>query len=149
MSKASRNRDRLIKEYGKLYKRLENCDLGKCWYCDDRRQTLDHCPPIAQLENIDIDRFVKSGGELCLVPSCNECNSILGAKALFTPQERIVHLHEAYAKKIDKFFSDWTPDEIAELGPNMRREVLAKQRIVNEWIAKSRNIETNIINLPD
>jgi hypothetical protein len=76
-----------------------------------------------------------------------ECNGILGDKPIFYPEERLAYLYEKYMSKVDKFFSDWSEEEIAELGPLLRRSVLAKQKQVNMWVEKARNIETNILKL--
>jgi hypothetical protein len=146
---SKRNRDILLRTYGQLYSRLENCSLDDCWYCNDVRQELDHCPPLKHVDGLNIDKFVKGGGKLCLIPCCRECNSILGDKPLFNPEERLAYLYDKYLGKVDKFFSDWSEDEIEELGPTLKRSVLAKQKLVNGWIEKSRNIETNILRLGD
>lgn len=147
MSTRKREHNRMLRMYARMYTRMEGVSLAECWYCGDVREALDYCPPINQVELIDIEDFRRLGHGFHLVPCCGECAQRLPRSALLTPVERLHHLHASYSRAIDKWYSGWTKDEIDELGPTLRREVLAKQRIVGVWVDKLRSIEARMLSL--
>lgn len=150
MSKATKsikNRKQELKKIGPLYSRLKNVNLDKCFYCNSARECLDHCPPIRVAIRLDIDLYLKAGNKLVLIPACNQCNSILGSKRLFTPFEKVVYLKDKYMKLIDKYNYEWSDDEIKELGYNLKMHVLQRELAVRELITKYRNIEDKFLEM--
>jgi hypothetical protein len=60
-----------------------------CYYCGDPFEHGDHCPPIKWVRQLGPDHPAFADSEWAVVPSCAECNYLLGAKDLFTLGERI------------------------------------------------------------
>ena len=136
---------RLLRQYSSLYKRA-NVDLSICAYCSFQRQCLDHVPPLNWIESFDIERYQKRGGEFWLYPSCARCNAWLGAKELFTYQERLGYLYERYTKAVERESALWTKEEIDELGYSLQVMVKARQHFLKELMKAHRGVETNVIN---
>lgn len=133
------------KEIGRLYSRIKNHDLGICYYCGDKRECLDHVPPLSIAVDLDLDQFRKKGGRLLLVPSCGQCNSLLGAKRLGSICERVNLLWNAYARLIERTDHRWSQEEMDELGRNLRGVVEAGARKSREYIRKLRGIEYRLL----
>jgi hypothetical protein len=128
-----------ISRYGDLYKRAKNIPLDVCVYCGDTRQTFDHCPPISKLEYIDVPKAIKKGLKFILYPSCNECNSYLGAKMSVDLLERMGILAEIYMKKADKC-EIWTTDELDELGHNLKSMIVASSNRALHFADKAKKV---------
>jgi len=146
--KLATSRKRLMRDYGKLYHRMGNVPLELCWYCNHTRQTLDHCPPISCLETLDIEKFTADGGKFLLIPSCSDCNHYLNAARLGFPYERLLYLERRYTKLTDKHFVNWTKEEIAELGYNLKDMIYAKDRLMRDLIRKLHCIQHNALKVP-
>jgi len=128
---------------------LEGVDLQRCFYCDQPRETLDHCPPLAMIEHCDLQELREQNVPLVLVPSCFACNADLGAKRLWTPRERLAYLHQKLTQKIDKYFRAWTPEDVASLGYSLRVMVESKQSKVRGWVERLRGVEQRMLSLDD
>lgn len=132
---------------GALYRRPLFGDLSLCQYCGDKRESLDHVPPLAVAVDMDVDKFRKGGGELLLVPCCLICNQLLNAKLLMTLSERTHFLWERYAKEIDRMSDLWEEDEIAELGRGLQPMVRARQNKVAMYVRKLRGVEDRMLEM--
>jgi hypothetical protein len=68
------------------------------------------------------------------VPACRECNSALGARG-FTVRERRelakAAIEKRYASELKE--SDWTPEELAEMGPALRADIEQRTRL-RDWV---------------
>ena len=95
----------------------------KCTYCGEESTTYDHIIPVSFASSIPrkARQGAKDPGKM--VTCCQQCNSWLGAKLLLTMRDRRQHI-------IDKLLSslvgdtDWTQDELDDLGPNLKSAVL-------------------------
>ena len=93
-----------------------------CTYCGETADTYDHVAPVSSVNGGR--RASVRNRKLC-VPACRECNSVLGNRGGDTVGDRAAYLVGRYLKRYRKSLAqpDWSEDEMAELGPNMRREV--------------------------
>lgn len=121
-----------------------NTNRHLCFYCDGIATESDHVWPTAARKELR-PRAIQSygprvrqtgGGKTVAqetVPCCTECNHILRGTADATFDDRITRLLMAFAMKHDLLSSpiEWEPNELVELGPNLRQHVkagLAKRR---------------------
>lgn len=144
----NQSRQLLLKSYGQLYTRLSNIELDKCWYCKSTRNCLDHCPPLACLNNLDIGKFREANG-FYLIPSCSVCNSLLADKVLLTPYERLSWLLSTYKALFNRAHADWAISEIEEMGPYFQTLINEGKKQANQWLDKIAAIETAICNAQD
>jgi hypothetical protein len=96
--------------------------LQTCSYCGDYADTVDHCPPVLLKNEVpDSERFC--------VASCKHCNSMLGAKRLFTLLDRQMwvqlRLREKYKNELS--VKVWSKEELAELGSGLRGRIKRAQ----------------------
>ena len=87
--------------------------------------------------------FKKTGGELLLIPSCNDCNILLSDLWLFDYDERLSKLYYLYLDKIKKS-AEWTNEELDELGWNLRNMIEARQRRREELKQKLENVSEKL-----
>lgn len=136
-----------LSQYGGLFTRMAKVSLDECWYCGAPRETLDHCPPISSVETLDITRFKKNGGEFLLIPSCFDCNTLLGAKRLGAPNERLAYLLLKYTKITNEHFCNWEEDQIAEMGYNLKDMIYKKDKMMREYLVKLKAIRAKMSSL--
>lgn len=104
----------LMGKYHSLYNILNPRNPFECFYCGLPATCRDHFPPLSRVE-----RYRKLGliHELyLLVPSCTECNSLLGDSLQNDMIERIEYLkqllrHKYQTEGINKI---WTEKELDE-----------------------------------
>lgn len=111
-----------------------------CVWCGEQAQSVDHMTPYSFIAAIT------GGGVLdvsrvwtWLVPACLECNRAATDDVFLTPR----HKRDAVRDRLGaRHFieSSWTPDEIEELGYNLRTYVKARQE---ESIAAIRRLRFN------
>jgi len=131
-----------------LYRRPENIDLDVCAYCGDYRQCLDHIPPISYFyDHADINVYLKNGGKLYLIPSCNECNLRLGARPIPDYQGRLAYLYQRYIDLCGKI--RWDDDELAELGRNLHSIVAQLEYDRRYFVSKFRGVRQNLASPPE
>ena len=110
-----------------------------CHYCGAPANTKDHIIPVSYLRNMSTNKARRAIGQT--VDCCAECNSLLGAKALFTIEERAEEiarmLSRRYKKELDA--PVWTDEEIEDLGPSLRESIKGKQFLRNEVMERVRN----------
>ena len=98
--------------------------MAACYYCGAPGTTIDHVPPKTAR-----DRLIALGRHFTPVelPACSECNSAIGARALWTASERKAFvkrwLRQRYAKYLR--IPPWTESELAPLGDQLRGYILA------------------------
>lgn len=102
-----------------------------CYYCGVPANGIDHVVPQSLLDewlrlgDIENYQLATGRGRKLTVPSCQQCNSILGAKYDPTLDERKQRLKDRLRTKYAKVLGmpDWTPEELDELGPRLREHV--------------------------
>lgn len=87
--------------------------------------TIDHVPPVSArpiLKEMGVEKWA-----FMEVPSCQECNSAIGAKALWTVRERKAWVKEFLKRKYRRILKlpDWTEEETEELGRGLKDHVIA------------------------
>jgi len=109
--------------FGRFYNELYRG--ATCCYCGDRAETLDHIPPLDVVYHKGLDYFEIRGIQLVTVSACKNCNSILGSKAIYTVQHRVLELYKVMLKKHEKLLKmpDWSEKDLYELKGNLRRMV--------------------------
>ena|SRR3990167_265075 len=120
------------------YKHLCDRDCRRrCWYCGEIAETIDHSPAIDVVLAFGQLNLISSGIELLLIPSCKECNCLLGSVMLFYPESRGFWLHEKLAKRYEKILNGGTFDEVdlSEFGPNLKK-YLRTQTNVKIWVER-------------
>lgn len=119
------------KDHSEAYNELEDIDLSDlndannnhhCIYCGDNCSGLqrDHVVSMAWRGGS------RHYGKGHTVPSCPECNSILGDKAIHSIMERAEYLITGIAKRNKASLNAqfFTEEELQELDPLLRREVI-------------------------
>ncbi len=104
-------RSQALRIYNTRYNHLHQrgCDRFKCFYCGDTSVELDHFPPIT-LAHIISDKALH-----LLIPSCSECNSLLGTSLQDSLSERITYLKTRLEHKYRKVLSStWTKEELEQ-----------------------------------
>lgn len=109
-----------------------------CHYCGALATTKDHIIPVSYMRNGQ-PKNRRSMGET--VECCSECNSLLGAKALFTVEERAEEIARMLSRRYKKELNApvWSKEEIDELGPSLQNSVKAKQFLRYEVMERVRN----------
>lgn len=134
-SKVWQDRTKTIREG---YRHL--CDKDsryRCWYCGSNAETVDHSPAIEVVYAYGKSTIEGSGIELLLIPSCIECNSLLGDRPLFHPESRGYWLHEKLHFRYRKVLRGATfdKDELKEFGRNLRKYI-GTQNDLKTWIER-------------
>jgi hypothetical protein len=133
MAKANSKRTRiqLEKRYRSHYKPHFLNDLGLCVYCGQKKEQLDHCPPLAWMGAYGSEYFISKKIPILLVAACRDCNQILSDHPYFTVRQRkgyiAASLREKFAKELQNPM--WIADEIGELGRGLRDFVNDRQGI--------------------
>ena len=140
-------RQQLLKQYGQIYSKFEGAKTQECWYCKQPKECVDHCPPLSSLSFLDVHKFREHGGNFVLIPSCMSCNSLLGERKLFTPNERISWLLGAYNKLFDKSYYGWSDEEVREMGFVFRTMINASRLKSNSYIDRIKSIEKTIVGI--
>lgn len=112
--------------------------MSTCHYCGADADTKDHIIPIVYLRN-GRPRNRRAIGDT--VDCCRECNSLLGAKALFSIEERANELAECLTRRYKKELKApiWTEEDLSDLGPTLRKQIEAKQYLRQETLERVRN----------
>jgi NMD protein affecting ribosome stability and mRNA decay len=110
-----------------------------CHYCGAPASTKDHIVPISYNYTQRPKSHRSKGG--VTVDCCRECNSLLGAKALFSIEERAHEIAECLERRYKKELKApvWTDEDLAELGPSLQKQVKAKQILRMEILERIRN----------
>lgn len=93
-------RDRLLKIYGCLYVRPDLFDTSRCFYCGEPSQSDDHVPALSVVDSIGTKLLI--GTRLVIVPSCLECNSILGDAPLLDVEIRAAYVSGKLAERVSR-----------------------------------------------
>lgn len=121
---------------------------GYCVYCGGPNQCRDHVVPATQ------DNTRMYGEDKC-VACCNECNSLLGSRALYSVKERAGYLAETYSRRYAKVLAmpEWTKEELSEVSPKIQKLVLhnkvLKQIIEDRIKTASRVARLNLVALKE
>lgn len=95
-----------------------------CMYCGDIATTRDHVPPKKWLNLFSLHALHLTENKV-VVPACRNCNCVLGAKPLFTIEERRAYMRTYLWRKHGKLLATpgWKEEEITQLGRNLQRYI--------------------------
>lgn len=110
-----------------------------CTYCGVPAESVDHVPPRAYRLAILADSALRGRYPFIETPSCCECNSLLGARPLWTIKDRKRFLKGAIRKRYAKYLRipDWEQGELRELGSGWLRNYVETGLLIRE-ITKQR-----------
>lgn len=103
--------------------------MEACTYCGECATTRDHVIPVSY--NTVEKRLSRFGTDLGgTVPCCHECNSLLGNRFYHTVKDRRDYIHKTLSMRYQKLLKGavWSPKELAEVGPELRSNILAAER---------------------
>ena len=118
--------------------------MNPCYYCGVTASGIDHVVPQKLLRGAvlagDLDSYfdMTGHGRILEVDSCQQCNSILGAKFDSSLAERKARVKARLKQKLahDLAMPDWSEDQLNELSPDLRTWVV--QGLLRREIARSR-----------
>lgn len=106
--------------------------MRPCTYCGAPDGTnRDHVVPVSYTHNVRTY-------DTPTVPSCGECNNLLGNRMYVTIQDRARFLTGALKRhnKAVLRTPKWSPGELAEFGPRLRRTVEASAERARSVLAR-------------
>jgi len=108
-----------------------SASIWDCRYCGEPADTRDHILPVT-VTGKSARKFVPT------VPACNHCNTTLGALYLPSVRQRRAYLFDQFQTKYRRLLKipPWATAELGELGPKLRRQVVAD--INRQKVAKRR-----------
>lgn len=87
-------------KYDPYYKRMGYVGVDPCVYCGAPSTSLDHVPPLVEIEALDgVDLWSRT---LHKYPACSECNTWLSDVPYKTLAERRRHLLKLFRYKFKK-----------------------------------------------
>lgn len=137
-------RNRLYRTYNALYNPHYIEEGYFCIYCNSPADTRDHVPPLAWVEPFGLETFRKSGIPFVTVPSCRECNGLLGDRKLLTVEDRLEYLEKKYHDLFDKLVR-WSDDELEEMGDSFQKSIRAQRHREEDLKRKIRAIEQRAV----
>jgi predicted nucleotidyltransferase len=105
----------------------------KCTYCGMSKECREHVIPVVWLS---MGRSYNS--DLCwIVPSCSICNSLAGAKIVFSIPEKAEYIAKRFKIKYKKIlnFPEWTEEEIKKMSYSFRKSIwgrMVAKRVATE-----------------
>lgn len=141
MANRNKKREILMKLHGHKYKRHFTQEGYYCFYCADPADTLDHVPPLSEMDILTPEKRKKEKIPAALVPCCAECNQALDARRLWTVFDRLMYLESHYDAYFKRQSMMWTEEEINELGPSLRESVRHRQDKLGRYRDKIRAIQ--------
>lgn len=113
---------------------IDDREMGVCTYCGVVCDSVDHVVPqhlLKRAEAMGLDLSEVFRMRRWEVPACRECNSAISGQLHRSIGERRAcaqkHLRKKYLAYVK--MPAWTQEEIDELGPNMRAEVIRGLKI--------------------
>ena len=94
-----------------------------CTYCGEPAEVRDHAYPASRVPELCPE------GMRLLVPSCDECNGLLGDSMHETLSDRRAAAQRLLGGRYRKVLAqpDWSDDELAELVGDLRTHVIGMQ----------------------
>jgi hypothetical protein len=101
-----------------------------CRYCGLACDTIDHIPPQSVRPRL-VELGIANRYPFIEVWCCRECNTLLGARALWTVETRKKFIKQALRKRYHRYLNapEWTDREISHLSGTLQRYVLNREII--------------------
>lgn len=105
-----------------------------CYYCGCRATSVDHVPPVSIRPTL-MQFGMQKTFPFFEVDACQECNSLLGTRAIWFKSKRKRFIKLALRLRYTKLLHTprWTEEEIAELGYTLKTTVQSGIAL-SEWI---------------
>ena len=125
MSNEARTRRNLELFYHQKYKPYPSNRTGICLYCGLPASCVDHCPALSSVMSVGSEYCEENKIPLFLVPSCSECNHLIGARVLWTIEERRAFIAGRLKKRYKRICNlpAWSDEDIAKLGRGLKSMV--------------------------
>lgn len=109
-----------------------------CIYCGEIAEARDHVVPVSYSQT---SRYYRRG---TTVPSCAECNNLLGSISYHTVEERTQYLFKRYTEKFKDLLQLclWSEAEINELGTNLQCKLQERNKKKELYIKKLEVLST-------
>lgn len=139
-------RRRLLKMLGSRYaKHVWAFQQGRCIYCGDPPEGIDHVPALSWLYALGSGYFEQKSTPIVTVPACARCNLWLGDKPYHTIRQRKSFIASRLRQLFDRIQASpvWTDDEIEEMGPIFRKLLRNRENLrqyglrLSEWASSS------------
>ena len=116
-----------------IYKQIEietNHDkenVTPCYYCGMSAIARDHTIPRIILKSLDSVGINIRGRRKLIVPTCTQCNSLLGASYQKTLEKRKQILKNRLRKKYRKLLAmpDWTEKDLEPMGYSLQTTIIS------------------------
>ena len=111
-----------------------------CVYCGMPCDTRDHVSPVSRDY---VSRKNSPTNQKNTVPSCRECNNLLGDKLFLTIGDRASYLFSVYKTRLDKILRmpSWSKEELKSLKGRMKQYVKNSLKIKESAKCKMKHIE--------
>ena len=108
-----------------------------CAYCGDRATSKDHVLPVVY-SNAHPDMPTERRDLLFTVPACRQCNSIASGRVFDSLGEKRAYIHDELRRRNRKLLESqsWSDEDLKELGPSLRRRLLAQRRRRERLVAR-------------
>lgn len=108
-------------------------ELTVCYYCGNFADSTDHVVPRHLLKRagaMGMELGAVMRIRLWEVPACRECNTLIGGAIFKTLPDRCKYVKAKLRARYRRILAmpRWTPEELGELGPELRRYVQTSQR---------------------
>ena len=129
------SRESDISRYDQLYRffHYEDEEPFTCFYCGDRADGVDHCPPITRVD--DYRALQPIYEDYVKVICCFHCNSILGDTLQISLIDREQYLKSWLAE--NQTIVSVSDEEIKTMGRNLKRRI-------KRWKAMEKQIEERL-----
>lgn len=102
--------------------------IQPCYYCGRPADSVDHVIPQVLIRQLEILGDTETWQQLYkrhkvkVVPSCKDCNHVLGPKYFSTLAERKAYVKKRLRQRKRNILQtpDWSDGELKELGPELR-----------------------------
>ena len=95
-----------------------------CCYCGLSCTGIDHVPPTSVRPTL-VDLGLDTRYPFVEVRCCNECNSLLGARPLWTVSQRKAFMKKRLKRRYSKYLNikDWSDSEMAQMSREMQEYI--------------------------
>jgi hypothetical protein len=103
-----------------------------CCYCGDPSEEEEHVLPLSAYKKLlAVGNFAIPDDLLRIVPSCKECNGLVGDKVFRTFEEKRLYVKACISRRYHGVleYPHWQPEELTELDGELYRWIVAGQNM--------------------
>lgn len=131
----------MLAQYGHLYFRHLDAGADLCFYCGERRECLDHRPPIDSLAANGPQSLREARIPMVLLPCCRDCNQRLGSRPLLTALEACTYLRETLEQAYEKGTTLWSEEDEKPMSPMFRKLIKARRQAAQQLVSRVRFLQ--------